>query len=103
MRAGSGLLRRFALSLVALLFSGSLLATPQTMSWLLHCDWSAVSDELPPLLEEEVAHEAEPQVEPLRCTAPVAPDEAMRLPRKGADRWHDAEHGKVTVPPPEAR
>ncbi len=103
MRARSLLLRRLALGVVALLFSGSLLATPQTMSWLLHCDWSTVCDELPPLLEEEVAHEAEPQAEPLRCTAPVAPDEALRLPRLGDARWHDAEHAKVTVPPPESR
>lgn len=103
MPASASLFQRAALGLMALLFSASLLATPQTMGWLLQCDWSEVCDQLPPLLEEEVQHEAVPQTEPGPIAFIGAPDEPLRLPRPSNDSWHDGLHGNVTVPPPEVR
>lgn len=89
------------MGLAALMFSVSLLATPQATGWLLECDWSAVSDQLPPLLEEEVQHEAVPQSGSHSDAFVGAPDAAHNLPRPSDDSWQNAVQGNVTVPPPE--
>lgn len=98
-----GLFEKLALALTTLVFSASLLATPQVMGYLLQCDWNEVCDQLPPLLEEEVQHEAVVQTEhaPMAVVGPS--DESAILPRASNDSWHNALHGNVTVPPPEVR